>query len=127
MFAAEVVRSGVSIRAGAALYNAALKCHGLISDTDSRFICDKNMLSRAVQIYGAKQKELRKEKLDAEGGIACIGSDGKRDKKTRTKEIEIINGEAQEKYSVKSKEHIVYTIESPGTYLTHSELERGTG
>ena len=113
--------------AGAALYNAALKCNGLISDGDTKLVCDKSKLSRAVQLYGAKQKERSQEKIESGEGISCIGSDGKKDKKTRTKEIEIINGEAKEKFAIKLKEHIVYTREPPGEYLTHSEVESGTG
>ena len=127
LFAAEVVRNGVSARAGAALYNAALKSHGLISDTDTKLVCDKNKLRRAMDLYAAQQKYLKDENILSSGGIQCIGSDGKRDKKTRSCEIQMINGEPKEKFTVESREHISYTKEPSGEYLCHSEVKVGTG
>ena len=91
LFAAEVVRNSVGARAGAALYNAALKSHWLISDTDTKLVCDKNKLRRAMDLYAAQQKYLKDENILSSGGIECIGSDGKRDKKTRSCEIQMIN------------------------------------
>lgn len=127
LYAAEVMRNGVSARAGAALYNAALKCHGLISETDTKLVCDKNKLRRAMDMYAAEQKDIKEQNIISFGGIQCIGSDGKRDKKTRTCEIQLINGKPQEKFTVKPKEHISYTQEPPGEYLCHSEVGKGTG
>ena len=56
-----------------------------------------------------------------------MGSDGKRNKKTRVKEFQMINGELKEKFSIKTREHLVYTAEPGGEYLCHSEVSKGTG
>ena len=43
------------------------------------------------------------------------------------REIYIIDGEPKEKFSIKTREHIVYTSEPEGEYLCHSEVKKGTG
>ena len=126
-YIAEVSRYGVSDRAAAALFNAALKTVGLIDDENNKLVLDKSKIRRARDIFSAKQKEIRKQKLEAGGGLLCIGSDSKRNKKTRVREIHIIDGEAKEKFSIKTREHIVYTTEPDGEYLCHSEVKKGTG
>ena len=126
-YIAEVSRYGVSDRAAAALYNAALKTVDLINDDNTKLVVDQSKIRRARDIFSAKQKEIRKEKLEAGGGLECLGSDGKRNKKTRVKEVQIINGEPKEKFSIKTREHIVYTQEPTGEYLCHSEVSKGTG
>ena len=80
-----------------------------------------------MDLYAAQQKYLKDENILSSGGIQCIGSDGKRDKKTRSCEIQIINGEPKEKFTVESREHISYTKEPSGEYLCHSEVRVGTG
>ena len=126
-YTAEVCRYGISDRAAAALYNAALKTVNLISDDETKLVVDKSKVRRAREIFSAKQKNLRQERLQAGGGIQCLGTDGKRDKKTRVCEVQIINGEPKEKFSIKTREHIVYTQEPAGEYLCHSEVDKGTG
>ena len=126
-YTAEVIRYGVSDRAAAALYNAALKTIDAIKENGITLVVDQAKIRRSRDIFSAKQKNIRKEKLQMENGIKCFGSDGKRNKKTRVAEIEIINGEPKEKFSIKTREHIVYTSEPGGEYLCHTEVSKGTG
>ena len=80
-------------------------------------------------MFAAKQINIRKEKLLVGGGIECLGSDGKRNKKTRVCEVEIINGEPKEKFGVKTREHIVYTSELSlvGNTCVILSFQRGLG
>lgn len=39
----------------------------------------------------------------------------------------MINGVETVKHLVKTQEHAVYTVEPPGDYLCHSEIQHGTG
>ena len=126
-FVAEVIRYGISDRAAAALYNGALKTIGAITENETNLIVDQAKIRRSRDIFAARQKNIRKEKRQGDGGIKCFGSDGKRNKKTRVLEVEIVNGEPKEKYSMKAREHIVYTTEPGGEYLCHSEVLEGTG
>ena len=126
-YIAEVCRYGVSDRAGAALYNAALRTVGVVTDDDTVLVVDKNKIRRARDIFSAKQKTIRQRKLEDGGGIQCIGTDGKRNQKTKVCEIQIVNGEPKKKYTVKPREHIAYTQEPGGEYLCHSEVDKGTG
>ena len=61
--------------------------------------------------------------------MKCIGADGKRNKKTKQREVQVINGIETIKVVTKSQDHIVYTIEPEGSYLVHSEIppKKGTG
>ena len=61
--------------------------------------------------FGARQKS--KKKAQAADGFGCIGGDGKRNKKTRVKETQIINNIEVEKFLRKTREHMVFTSE-PG-------------
>ena len=45
-----------------------------------------------------------------------------RNLKTKQREVQIINGAETVKVVTKCQEHIVYTREPPGSYLTHSEI-----
>ena len=108
LFLADVSRYGISDQAAAALYNAALKTVDIITETETKLVVDKSKIRRSRDIFSAKQKHIRKEKLKAGGGIECLGSDGKRNKKTRVCEGQIINGKHKEKYPMKTREHIVY-------------------
>ena len=126
-YIAEVSRYGVSDRAAAALYNAALKTVDIINDEKTSLVVDKSKIRRARDIFSAKQKEIRINRLVEGGGLQCLGSDGKRNKKTRVKEFQMINGELKEKFSIKTREHLVYTAEPGGEYLCHSEVSKGTG
>ena len=128
-FIAEVVRYGWSDRAAAAAYNAALKSVGVIRDGDDKLAVDKNKIRRSRDSFAAKQQKKHKTKVELSGGLKCIGSDGKRNKKTKQREIQVINGIETVKVVTKSQEHIAYTIEPEGSYLTHSEIKatKGTG
>ena len=126
-FIAEVVRYGWSDRGAAAAFNAALKTVGLITDGDDKLASDHNKIRRARDSFGAKQKQKQKTKLKECGGLRCVGADGKRNKKTKQREIQIINGVETVKVVTKCQEHIVYTQEPPGSYLTHSEIAPGKG
>ena len=117
----------MSDRAAAALYNAALKTVDAINDDNTKLVVDQSKIRRSRDIFSAKQKNIRMEKLQKKGGIQCFGSDGKRNKKTRVSEVEIINGEPTEKFRIKTREHIVYTNAPGGEYLCHSEVSKGTG
>ena len=124
---AEVARYGISDRAGAALYNAALKTVDLITNDKSKSVVYQAKIRRGRDIFSAKQKKIRQERLLAGGGIECLGSDGKRNKKTRVCEVQIINGVPKDKFAMKTREHIAYTEEPTGEYLCHSEIQKGTG
>ena len=95
-----------------ALYNAALLTLGPV---DSKLVVDKSKYRREKVKFGARQKAKKKSKTD--GGFGCIGADGKRNKKTRVKEIQVINNKEVVKFTRKTREHIVYTTEPDGEYL----------
>ena len=125
-FIAEVVRYGWSDRAAAAAFNASLKAVGVITDGNDKLAVDKNKIRRARDSFGAKQKQKQKSQVDKTGGLQCIGADGKRNKKTKQRVIQIFNGVETVKIVTKSQEHIVYT-QPPGSYLTHSEIAPNKG
>ena len=108
-FIAELVRYGYSDRGGAALYNAALKTVNIIKDGSDKLAVDKSKIRRARESFGAKQKELLKSNVGLTGGLRCIGADGKRNKKTKQIETQIVNNSMVEKIVTKPQEHIVYT------------------
>ena len=56
-----------------------------------------------------------------------MGVDGKRDRKSKKIVIEVVNGKEVEKKKVGVEEHITYTLEPPGDYLTHSTIPPGKG
>ena len=70
-----------------------------------------------------------KKKGEDSGGLGCLGVDGKRDKKTRKRVIQLINGTEVEKDVVECEEHLAYTMEPSGEYLCHSAVSanKGTG
>ena len=126
-FIAEVIRYGVSDRAAAALYNGALKTIKAMEENETTIVVDQAKIRRSRDIFSARQRDIRKKKRQGDGGIKCFGSDGKRNKKTRVCEVNIVNGDPKEKFSLKTSEHIVYTTEPGGEYLCHSEISSGTG
>ena len=121
-FIAEVERYFVSDRAASALWNAALKCTGAITRENTQNVVDKCKIVRGKAAYRAIEKQKQKEKIESDGGLKCVGVDGKRDKKTKTIVSEIINGQRVEKKKVATVEHISYTVEPPGDYLTHTVI-----
>jgi hypothetical protein len=116
------VRYQVSDRAAVALYNAALKTLG---QAENNQIIDKSKYRREKAKLGARQKS--KKKAPAGDGFGCIGGDGTRNKKTTVKETQIINNIEVDKFLRKTSEHMVYTAESGGEYLDHSEIAEGKG
>ena len=121
-YVSECVRYQVSDRAAVALYNAALSTIGSL---ETNKIVDKSKYRREKAKFGGRQRE--KQKLENKDGFSCIGSDGKRNKKTRVRQVQIINNKEVEKFLRKTQEHIVYTSEPGGEYLDHSEIEEGKG
>ena len=126
-FISELERYGISDRAGAALLNAHNRDLGIINDGKDKDAVDKFKIRRARAAYRLKMKARMKAKVDATGGLTCLGVDGKRDKKTRKRVVQIINGEEIEKDVVETEEHLAYTMEPSGEYLCHSTVELGTG
>ena len=126
-FVSELERYGISDRAGAALLNAHNRDLGIITDGKDKDAVDKFKIRRARASYRLKVKNKMKTKIDATGGLTCLGVDGKRDKKTRRRIVQQINGEDVEKEVVETEEHLAYTMEPPGEYLCHSTVELGTG
>ena len=135
LFVAEVARYGVPDRPASALWNAAVKClqnnkctknH----DDDEKTIVEKLTVDR-YKIRRAKEKFARIQKAkkteETNDGIQCLGTDGKRDKRTLRKETVKVNNIETEKHFVGTEEHIVYTNEPKGDYLTHSAPEDGSG
>ena len=126
-FIAEVERYFVSDRATSALWNAALKCIGGITQEDTQSVVDKCKIVRGRAAYRALEQKKQKDKINSEGGLKCVGVDGKRDRKTKKIVMEVINGKSVEKKKVAAEEHITYTVEPPGDYLTHSVIPAGHG
>ena len=105
-----------------ALYNAALKTLGHVENNK---IVDKSKYRREKAKFGARQQLMKKAQVAQ--GFGCLGADGKRNKKTRVKQTQIINNKEVEKFLRKTKEHIVYTGEPGGEYLEHTEIKEGKG
>ena len=133
LFASEAVRFGVSDRAAAALWNGAIKD---LEDNDflekkndgsiaENLTVDKFKMRREKEAVAKKQKEKAKE--EAKAGIECIGTDGKRDRKTKIVKMITVNGVEKESFDTGTEEHVVYTNEPKGEYLTHTTAKDGTG
>ena len=134
-FVAELCRYSGSDRAGAAYWNSVIKC---LEDADmlqksgtgsisENLTVDRSKIRRAKAGFAARQKEEQRTVLSETGGLECLGSDGKRNKKTRMKKTVIVNGVETEKFFIGTEEHVVYTKEPGGEYLCHSAVKNGTG
>ena len=88
-FISEVIRYGISDRAAAAIHNAILIDYDLITDEKKDLVVDKSKIRRCKESFRRKQTNLQKEKVSRTAGIQCIGTDGKRNKKTKVKEIQV--------------------------------------
>ena len=64
-------------------------------------IVDRYKVRRAKEAFGRKQKQ--KKKKEVEKGLQCIGTDGKRDKKTMLKETVTVNDVEVEKHFILEK------------------------
>ena len=128
-YISEVERCGISDRAAASLLNAALRDLKIITDGKDKDAVDKFKIRRSRTSYRLKQKAKMKKKVEDSGGLGCLGVDGKRDKKTRKRVIQLINGTEVEKDVVECEEHLAYTMEPSGEYLCHSAVSanKGTG
>ena len=133
LFVAEVARYGVPDRPASALWSAAVKYlqnNKCIKndDDDEKTIVEKLTVDK---IRREKEKFARKPKAkntdETNDGIQCLGTDGKRDKRTLRKETVKVNNIETEKHLVGTEEHIVYTNEPKGDYLTHSAPDDGSG
>ena len=122
-FVAELDRYGISDAAGAAVGTALLWDMELVTAENSKFIFDKYKIRRERK---RNRKQKRKDtESSLKGKLFCIGTDGKRDKKTKVIiEREINNNIVEVKEEI-TEEHIVYT--DPHKYITHSVIEEGHG
>lgn len=122
-FAAELDRYNVPDGAGAALATALLEDLGIVTEQERKLVFDRFKIRRSRQIHRAVKKKEKKAEL--EGKIACIGTDGKRDKKTKVIIEREQNNNIVETRSEVTEEHIVYT--DPFNYISHSVIEEGSG
>ena len=135
-FSAEVRRYFVGERAAAALWNAVIKdledANVLKEEYNEenmieKLIVDRYKCRRELTRFGEIAKNEKDEKIKHEEGLACIGTDGKKDRKTKIVEEVEVNNETVTKYSQGTEDHISYTQEPGGEYLTHSAVDDGTG
>ena len=127
VFIAEVERYGISDRAASALYNAALIYNGIVTDECKDKVVDKYKIRRGREPFRVLQGEKKQAGLEEQGGLGCLGVDGKRDKKSRKIITCSVDGEVVEKKVVGSEEHLSYTVEPEGEYLTHTVIPSGKG
>ena len=126
-FIAECDRYRISHAAAAALHNALLTDYGIISTDNRSKIITKSKIRSSRKLHQAIQREKRNVEFAKAGGISCLGFDGKRDRKSKVIEQELINGEIIEKQKVSSQEHISYTSEPGGRYVTHTVIPKNCG
>ena len=106
-FSTELDRYNISDGAGAALATALLEDIGMISDEKKDLVFDRFKIRRARQ----RNRTIKKKKQQAslEGKLFCIGTDGKRDKKTKVIIEKEVNNNLVESRAEVTEEHIVYT------------------
>ena len=81
------MRYGVSDRAAAALFNAAMKSLNPEEEIDQENIVDKSKIRRYRDKFAATQTNKLLERIEASGGFQCLGMDGKRNKIQNKKKI----------------------------------------
>ena len=69
-------------------------------------IVDRYKVRRAKEAFARKQKQKKKEEV--EKGLQCIGTDGKRDKKTMLKETVTVNDVEIEKHFILEKKKDIH-------------------
>ena len=69
-------------------------------------IVDRYKVRRAKEAFARKQKQKKKEEV--EKGLQCIGTDGKRDKKTMLKETVTVNDVEIEKHFILEKKKYIH-------------------
>ena len=77
-FISEVERYFVSDRAASALWNAALRCTGAITQENTQNVVDKCKIVRGRAAYRDLERKKQKEKDETQGGLKCGGAYGKR-------------------------------------------------
>jgi len=133
LFVAELDRYSIPDRPGAALWNASVKAkeeNGVL-EKESENAIRKNLTVDRYKIRREREKfrkkQVEKNKEEVKEGIECLGTDGKRNKKTLKASTETVNNVEVQKHFTGVEEHIVYTNEPKGTYVCHSAPNDGTG
>ena len=81
-FASKLCQYGVSSRAGAAIWNAAVKDltdNGIVagsSSLSSNLIADQFKVKREMNKFSNLQKQNQDENIERQNGLVCIGCDG---------------------------------------------------
>lgn len=122
-FVAELDRYAISDRAGAALATALFEDLEMVDEENQTLVTDKNKIRRERQQRRKEQKCIQEKEI--QDSIHCIGFDGKRDK--LTKEMIVSEVGSGPRYEQITEEHIVYTREPGGSYITHSCMDEGQG
>ena len=122
-FSTELDRYNVSDGAGVALATALLEDLGMISDEKKDLVFDRFKIRRARQRHRTMKK--KEKQASMEGKLFCIGTDGKRDKKTKVIIEKEVNNNVIESRAEVTEEHIVYT--DPFNYISHSVIDEGCG
>ena len=106
-YAAELDKYNISDGAGAALATTLLEDLGMITEENRHLVFDRFKIRRARQrVRSVKKKE---KKADLSGKLFCIGTDGKRDKKTKVLVEKEVNNNIVRIQAEVTEEHIVYT------------------
>ena len=109
------IRFGVSSNATAAIANATLLDHGLISTEDSNLVIDAKKVQRAKdQLHTELQEKAAIKYKD--GSIICILTDGRKDWTRMYAEVE---GSDQVYPIIQKEEHYSVVSEPGGQYLFH--------
>ena len=122
-FSAELDRYRASDAAGAAFATSLLEDLGMITAENKKHVFDKFKIRRERKKNRKNKRQESESKI--KGKIKCIGSDGKRDKKTKVITEKEINNNIVEVKEEITEEHIVYT--DPLNYITHSAIDEGHG
>ena len=128
-FACELVRHGVSMRAGASIFNA------ILSDLQSSHLLDESQFPKLEDLYFDQNKMKRQVKSvslkassdfsDDKEGMVCFGIDGRTDNNTRILKEVTIEGSQKIRLDTGKEHHLTFTVESgdlQGSYLTHRTL-----
>ena len=127
-FAVELIRAGVSLRAGSAIFNA------LLLDLKDNHVLDFDAFPSLQDLYMDKNKIRRQmdmvslkscDKGGEDRSLVCIGVDGRTDNNTLLHREVTIEGKTKVKQSKGKEHHLTFTCESgdlQGSYLTHTDL-----
>ena len=87
----------------------------------------KYKIRRSRESFRALQSLKKQNEIEDQGGLGCIGVDGKRDRKSKKVMTYALDGVAFEKKVVGTEEHLSYTAEPEGEYLAHTVIPQGKG